>query len=106
MHLDYDWNMKGVLHYELLKPGKTVNAERYCDQLNNLAEKNRRKKTIYWSRKSESHLHDNARLHVARTTQQTIFNLGWKVLPHAAYLLDLVPSDYHLFWSMQHALAR
>jgi len=31
--------------------------------------------------------------------------LSWEVLPYATYSPDLVPSDYHLFASMGHALA-
>lgn len=35
----------------------------------------------------------------------TLEALSWKVLPHAACLPDLAPSNYHLFASMGHALA-
>ena len=38
--------------------------------------------------------------HVAKKTRETIFELGWEILPHPAYFPDISPSDYHLFLSL------
>ena len=42
-------------------------------------------------------LDSNARPHVAKTTQNYIFTLGWELFPYAAYSPDMAPSDYHLY---------
>jgi len=57
---------------------------------------NNRRKVIF--------LHDNARLHVAKSVNLFTFIFEWKIFPHIAYSPDLVPSDYHLFRSIQDAL--
>ena len=49
-------------------------------------------------------LHDNARLHTARVTQEKILELDWSVLLHLLYSPGLAPSDYHLFRSLQNSL--
>ena len=100
------WDWKGVLYYELLQPGETITVNHYKQQLTNLSDvlEEKRPFTGHGSRKVLL-LHDNARLHVAKATQNDIFTLGWELLPHAAYSQDMAPSDYHLFRLLQHHLA-
>ena len=50
-------------------------------------------------------LHDDTRPRVAKATQNHIFTFGWELFPHAAYSPDMVPFDYHVFWSLQHHFA-
>ena len=49
-------------------------------------------------------LQDNARPHTARLTQSKLAEIGFTVLPHPPYSLDLSPSDYYLFSSMKNSL--
>ena len=51
-------------------------------------------------------LHDNAPLHTAKRVRETIEAFSWEILAHAAYSLDLAPSDYHLFASLGYALTK
>lgn len=92
------WHRLGIIHWELLEKGKTVNANVYCDQLERIRQKLRRRKipVIF--------LQDNARPHVARKTLQKISDMNWERLEHPAYSPDLSPSDYYLFRSMEHWL--
>ena len=99
------WDMKGIIYWELLESGETINANRYSQQLRRLNEAIHEKRTG----KGHGHrkvllLHDNARPHVAIKTHNTILDLGWDVLPHPAYSPDLAPSDYYLFRSLAHHL--
>ncbi len=97
------WDQKGIIHYELLEPKQTVDANLYSDQLMRLSQAMDEKRPCSGKGgRDVVLLHDNARPHVAKVTKETIENLGWEVLPHPAYSPDLAPSDYHLFRSMEH----
>jgi histone-lysine N-methyltransferase SETMAR len=48
--------------------------------------------------------HDNACPHTSLRTQEHITKMGWTVLSHPPYSLDLAPSDFHLFGSLKDAL--
>lgn len=99
------WDQKGILYYELLKPGETVTAARYKEQLINLNQEVATKRPE-WTKRHELPilLHDNARPHVAESVKNTIKDLKWEILPHPPYSPDIAPSDYHLFRSMAHGL--
>lgn len=100
------WDQKGVVYYELLKPGETVNTDRYRQQMINLSHALIEKRPEWAHRHAKVILqHDNAPAHSARLSKETISSLGWELLPHPPYSPDLAPSDYHLFSSMGHSLA-
>jgi len=102
------WDQEDVIYYELLKPGETVNAHRYHQQLIKLHRALREKRPHYRKRHDKLiFLHDNIPSHTSTMVQNYLETLNWEVLPHPAYSpgTDLAPSGYHLFSSMGHALA-
>ena len=88
------WDAKGILLLDILEPGHTVNANRYCRTLDKLREAVRRKRP---DRLTSGVLlqHDNATPHTAKATQDWIRRFGWEVLPHPPHSPDLAPSDDH-----------
>ena len=96
------WDQKDVLYYELLKPGETINGERYRTQLIRLKRAIAKKRPEYATRhEAIIFRHDNA-----IPVKNYLENSGWEVLPHPPYSPDLAPSDYNLFRSIQNALTR
>ncbi|GFV78659.1 mariner Mos1 transposase [Trichonephila clavipes] len=92
--------------YSLLKPGETINTDRYKQQLLNLNDAILEKREQYKKRQHKViFLDDNAPSHRAKPTKDIVKALGWEPLAHAAYSPDLAPSDYHLFASLGHTLA-
>ena len=50
------WDSKGIIYYETLKPGQTVNAKLYCEQLDRLAVAIRKKRSSLINRRHVSNL--------------------------------------------------
>lgn len=98
------WDWKGIIHYEVLQPGQTLNSALYCEQLTRLEQAIQTKRPELINRKGVVFHHDNARPHTSLMTRQKLSELGWGVLLHPPYSPDLAPSDYHLFRSMQNFL--
>uniref|UniRef100_A0A8R1HUJ9 Mariner Mos1 transposase n=1 Tax=Caenorhabditis japonica TaxID=281687 RepID=A0A8R1HUJ9_CAEJA len=95
------WDAKGLLYYELLPQGRTVNATTCSNQLASLALARPRSPSLFEKRcprRSAVHLlNDNARPHVAKATQAKLLELNWYTVPHPPSSPDIAPSDYHLF---------
>ncbi|XP_043496419.1 histone-lysine N-methyltransferase SETMAR-like [Polistes fuscatus] len=99
------WSIRGIVHFELLKPGQTVTADLYSEQLQRVNQSLIEKWPAIVNRKGVILQHDNARPHCARRTLEKINELGWEVLPHPPYSPDVAPSDFHLFRALQHFLS-
>jgi len=79
-----------MLYYELLQPGETITADH--EQLINLSYASEEKRPFTdQGRRKVILLHDNARPHVAKATQDYIFVLGWELLPYSP---DMAPTIY------------
>jgi len=97
------WNPKCVLLTDFLEKGARVNLELCIEDLKNVKKRFMRKKAEIYDILFE---HDNARPHTSAATTDAIVCLGFTVLPHPAYSLDLAPSDFHLFPKGKEALRR
>ena len=84
-----DWEQKGVIYYQLLKPGETVNTNRYQQQMIDLNRALQEKRPDYRRRQYKViFLHDNAPSHTAKRVKETIETFSWEILAHAAYSPD------------------
>lgn len=70
------WYCGGVIHWELVERGRTINAELYSAQLDRVQAKLRSPGLSMLSRRGVIFQQDNARPHVAQRTLQKIEELG------------------------------
>ena len=83
------WDWKGIVRYELLSLGQTNNSVLYCEQLERLRQAIERKRPEVINRKGVVYHHDIARPHTSLMTRQKLRELGWEVLMHPPYSLDI-----------------
>ncbi|KAG6803702.1 mariner transposase [Apis mellifera caucasica] len=56
------WDIRGPIHYKLLKPNEMLNSEKYCQQLDNLKTAVQKKRLAMLNRKDIILHHDNTTL--------------------------------------------
>src|SRR4051812_18649955 len=91
----------GIIHWEILPRGKSINSEVYCQQLGRLQAALREKRP---HKQHVVFLHDNASPHRSLATKAKLAQLGWEILPHPPYSPDLSPTDFKVFRSLQNWL--
>ncbi|GFW57305.1 histone-lysine N-methyltransferase SETMAR [Trichonephila clavipes] len=99
------WDWKGIIYYELLPYGQTLNLDLYCQQLDHLKLAIDQKRPELVNRRGVVFRQNKARPHTSVVTRQKLWMLGWEVLMHSPYSPDLAPSDYRLFLAMQNFLS-
>jgi hypothetical protein len=75
------WNAKGIIHTELMPQGTTINANTYCDTLQEQRNAVHKKRSGYLSL-SMILQHDNLTPHSACWPQELLQLLHWKLLDH------------------------
>ena len=83
-------NVQGIMHWEFVPPGQTVNQELYLEVLKRLGE-NVRKRPELWRSGDWFLHHDNAPAHTALSVTRYMASPGWTIVPHPPYSPDLAP---------------
>jgi len=87
---------KGIVHYEFIAQGQTVNQQCYLEVLTRLWESVRRKRPGFWPDKWILH-HDNAPAHYALRVRDFLAKNSITKMDHPPYSPDLAPCDFWLF---------
>jgi len=94
---------KGIVHYEFIAQGQTVNQQYYLEVLTRLRESVRRKRPGLWPDKWILH-HDNAPAHDALRFREFLAKNSITKMDHPPYSPDLATCDFWLFQKLKNAL--
>ncbi|UYV61765.1 hypothetical protein LAZ67_1006420 [Cordylochernes scorpioides] len=100
--LHEDW---GIVNYEYLEEGQTINKESYLNIMRRVHESIRLKRSEMWSSKNWIIYHDNAPSHTAASVLTYLAKHGIQILQQPPYSPDLAaPNDFFLFPKLKMAL--
>jgi len=98
------FDIRGIVHYEFVPTGQTVNQVYYLEVLEGLREKVRWKRPELFANNSWILHHNNAPAHAALSGREFLATKQITVLEHPAYLPDLAPNDFFLFPKIKEVL--
>ena len=98
------FDINGLVHFEFVLQGQTVNQQFYLEVLKRLRDAVRRKRPELW-RSGEWLLHqDNAPAHTALSVRQFLTKNGITAASQLPYSPDLAPGDFFLFPRLKRGL--
>jgi transposase len=95
---------EGVVNYEFLPQGRTVNREYYLEVMQRLREAVRKKRPDAWRENRWMLQHDNAPSHSSFLVRDFLAKHATTVLPQPPYSPDLAPDDFFLFPKLKSTL--
>ena len=98
------FDIRGVVHYEFVSTGQTVNQVYYLEVRERLHEEVRWKQPKLFANNSGILNHDNAPAHPALSVREFLATEQITVLEHTACSPDLAPSDLFLFLKIKETL--
>jgi len=98
----FDW--QGVIHYEFVPSGQTVNKEFYVAVLKHLREAICQKRPPLWTNQSWVLHHDDAPAHSSFLVHNFLAKNEMTVVPQPLYSPDLAPVDFFLFPKLKSTL--
>jgi len=91
---DISWILRGIVQYEFVPTGQTVNQVYYLEVLERVRDKARRKRPELFANNSCILHHDNAPAHTALSVREFLATKQVTVLENPPYSPDLTPSDF------------
>jgi len=98
------FDCKGVVYYEFLPQGQTINRFVYLETLRKLRNAVRRKRPELWQSGDWVLHHDNAPVHSALVIRDFCVKNAMTVIPQPPYSPDLAPADFFLFPKLKRSL--
>ena len=100
------FDIRGIVHYEFVPTGQTVNQVYYLEVLERLCETVRWTRPELFANNSWTLHHDNAPAHTALSMREFLATKQITVLQHPAYSPDLAPIDFFLLPKIKKILKR